>query len=129
MTGLNLKEILSSHGIVFIDLAKKMGVSQPAISQLFRVQDVKSGILEQMCDILGWNMNYFYGDTKYALTPVPLPKIEVKKQHSDKKEENKDITFDELKEENILLKGKYEALEKAYELLLSSKMNSTSKAG
>lgn len=128
MTGQKLKEILSSHGVVFIDMAKEMGVSQPAISQMMRVQDIKSGTLEKICDILGWNMNYFYGGTKYALTIDSNPEIKIN-QPSFNETQSTDKNYDKLKEENILLRGKYEALQKAYELLLSSRLNSTSKAG
>ena len=40
-------------------------MTQPNLSNAFKVQDVKSGMLEKICDALGVTIDFFYGGTKY----------------------------------------------------------------
>lgn len=40
-------------------------MSQSNLSKQFKVQDVKTGILERICEVLGVTMDFFYGGTKY----------------------------------------------------------------
>lgn len=65
MSGNELRNILAARGIIHKDLAEKMGITQSCFSQLLRAQDIRTGLLEKICDILNVQMDFFYGDTKY----------------------------------------------------------------
>ena len=41
-------------------------MTQPNFSQIIKTQDIKTGTLENICDVLGVKMDFFYGETKYA---------------------------------------------------------------
>lgn len=70
MTGAELKKVLNEGGYALKDVAAKMGMTQPNFSQLMKVQDVKSGTLEQMCQVLNKKMDFFYAGTEYAPVAV-----------------------------------------------------------
>ncbi len=65
MTGIELREHLSNGGVSIKNLAEQLCMTQPNLSAQFKVQDVKTGILEKICDVLGVTMDFFYGGTKY----------------------------------------------------------------
>lgn len=65
MTGNRLRELLTLGNVSIKGLAEKLNMTQPNLSAQFKVQDVKSGILERICEVLGVTMDFFYGGTKY----------------------------------------------------------------
>lgn len=65
MTGNRLRELLTLGNVNIKGLAEKLNMTQPNLSAQFKVQDVKSGILERICEVLGVTMDFFYGGTKY----------------------------------------------------------------
>ena len=65
MNGLELRKALSKSKVSIVDLAGKLNMTQPNLSNAFKVQDVKSGMLEKICDALGVTIDFFYGGTKY----------------------------------------------------------------
>lgn len=65
MNGPELRQILTKRNISVNELAEKLNMSQPNLSNQFRVQDVKSGVLERICDALDVKMDFFYEGTKY----------------------------------------------------------------
>ena len=65
MNGPELRQILTKRNISINELAEKLNMSQPNLSNQFRVQDVKSGVLERICDALDVKMDFFYEGTKY----------------------------------------------------------------
>lgn len=65
MNGLELRKALAKSRVSIVDLAEKLNMTQPNLSNAFKVQDVKSGMLEKICDALGVTMDFFYGGTKY----------------------------------------------------------------
>ena len=65
MTGNRLRELLTLGNVSIKGLAEKLNMTQPNLSAQFKVQDVKSGILERICEVLGVTMDFFYGVTKY----------------------------------------------------------------
>lgn len=65
MTGNRLRELLTIGNVSIKGLAEKLNMTQPNLSAQFKVQDVKSGILERICEVLGVTMDFFYGGTKY----------------------------------------------------------------
>ena len=64
MTGNRLRELLTLGNVSIKGLAEKLNMTQPNLSAQFKVQDVKSGILERICEVLGVTMDFFYGGTK-----------------------------------------------------------------
>lgn len=65
MNGPELRQILTKRKISISELAEKLHMSQPNLSNQFNVQDVKSGVLERICDALDVKMDFFYEETKY----------------------------------------------------------------
>ena len=65
MNGNELRNILAAKGIIHKDLAEKMAITQSCFSQLLRAQDIRTGLLEKICDILNVQMDFFYGGTEY----------------------------------------------------------------
>ena len=65
MNGLELRKALSKSKVSIVDLAEKLNMTQPNLSNAFQVQDVKSGMVEKICDALGVTIDFFYGGTKY----------------------------------------------------------------
>ena len=65
MTGNRLRELLTLGNVSIKGLAEKLNMTQPNLSAQFKVQDVKSGILERICEVLGVTMDFFCGGTKY----------------------------------------------------------------
>ena len=61
MTGNRLRELLTLGNVSIKGLAEKLNMTQPNLSAQFKVQDVKSGILERICEVLGVTMDFFYG--------------------------------------------------------------------
>ena len=64
MNGPELRQILTKRNISVNELAEKLNMSQPNLSNQFRVQDVKSGVLERIRDALAVKMDFFYEGTK-----------------------------------------------------------------
>lgn len=113
MDGKELKKILTSHGYLLKDVASKLGLSQPNFSQLVKVQDVKSGTLERICDVLGVKMDFFYKGTRF------YPEEENEARESGKVADIND------RDEVTYLKGQLAATKEAYKTLLESMSDKT----
>lgn len=108
MDGLELKKILIGNGYMLKDIAAKLGMTQPNFSQIIKAQDIKTGTLENICDVLGVKMDFFYGETKYA--PVT-------KQEST---EDDPMAGEDLNQKVQYLQGQLTAMKEAYRFLLDS---------
>ena len=62
MTGVQLKSILFKTGLTQIELAEKMGMSQQNFNKALMVKDIKTGLLERLCEVLNVKMSFFYPD-------------------------------------------------------------------
>lgn len=58
MNGIELRKILGQKNIGIQKLAERMDMSQSNLSKQFKVQDVKTGILERICEVLGVTMDF-----------------------------------------------------------------------
>ena len=100
MNGEVLKKFFEETGLNQTEFAKRLGISQAALSQMFTSGKARSTTLEKFCDTLNLKMNDLYAGTKYA--------IEVGNEaKEDKKEEGVNPLFkyileerDQFKEEN-----------------------------
>lgn len=107
MNGKELKEILRTHNIGIVKLANLLGYNQPRLSQMLTANDIKTGLLESICKVLGVSMDFFYANTSYALGGNEIGKnIDWKKMYEEKEKEN------------LQMEGKCKALEAAYSMLL-----------
>ena len=61
-----MKSILSRSGVQLKDLAEKLEMSQQNFSNSLKVADVKTGLIERLCEVLNVSIDYFYNNTKYA---------------------------------------------------------------
>lgn len=66
MKGSELKEILRKEGVVLMQLAEDLGMSQQNLSAAFTRDDVKSGLIEKIAKTLGKPVGYFYGEAERA---------------------------------------------------------------
>lgn len=65
MTGEELKTILVRNGLQQKDIAEKLEMSQQNFAASLKVRDIKTGFLEQICDVLNVPISFFYNGTKY----------------------------------------------------------------
>lgn len=63
MSGKELKEIIDSHGYVHAEIARLLGMSEQSFDQKFKSQEIKTGLLEDLCRVLDKDMSFFYGGT------------------------------------------------------------------
>lgn len=60
MTGKELKERLSKYGVSQSEIARRLGMSQQSFNQALMANDVKTGLLERIADVLAVSMSFFY---------------------------------------------------------------------
>lgn len=123
MNGNDLRQALAKRKINIGDLARKLEMSQPNLSNQFRVQDVKSGFLERICDVLGVTLDFFYEGTKY------VDKQGRTKTVADNFSNNSPDLIKQLGEKDqeiSFLKGKIEVLENVNKMLVSNNPQTTS---
>lgn len=117
MNGPELRQILTKRNISVNELAEKLNMSQPNLSNQFRVQDVKSGVLERICDALDVKMDFFYEGTKYLDDSSSLDNS-LGLDHLDERPTEGMSDTDKDKEISYL-RGQIKVLEKINEKLLN----------
>lgn len=105
MSGQELKKVLTENGYLLKDVATKLGLTQPNFSQVMKAQDVKTGTLESICDVLGVKMDFFYEGTRFA------PEYTVALKKEKETDTQKDVAY---------LQGQLNAMKEAYKALLES---------
>lgn len=65
MSGKELRELLASNGILQKDIAKALNITPGGFSQQLMAKDIKTSLLESICEVLNVKMDFFYGGTKY----------------------------------------------------------------
>jgi transcriptional regulator with XRE-family HTH domain len=63
MKGEDLKNRLKSTAIPMSEIANKMGIMPQSLYYIFNSEDVKSGVLEKLSQVLEVPIAYFYGDS------------------------------------------------------------------
>lgn len=66
MTGEQLKERLIRSGYQLKDVAELLEMSQQNFSKGLKVADVKTGLVEKICQVLNKKIDFFYVDTEFA---------------------------------------------------------------
>jgi transcriptional regulator with XRE-family HTH domain len=62
MSGEELKRKLETLDVSQAKLAELMGVFPQSFNKTLQADDVKSGFLEKLCQVLGKTMSFFYGE-------------------------------------------------------------------
>lgn len=117
MNGPELRQILTKRNISINELAEKLNMSQPNLSNQFRVQDVKSGVLERICDTLDVKMDFFYEGTKY-LDDSSSSDNSLGLDHLDERP-TEGMSDNDKDKEISYLRGQIKVLEKINEKLLN----------
>lgn len=65
MTGKQLKDILYRTGISFTEISKRLGITPQGLNNNLLVNDVKTGLLERICDVLDMDITDFIPSKKY----------------------------------------------------------------
>lgn len=65
MSGKELRELLSSKGILQKDIARQLNMTPDGFSQQLRAKDITTGLQESICKVLNVKMDFFYGGTEY----------------------------------------------------------------
>lgn len=63
MKGIDLKEKLNATHISLAEIARRLGISPQSLNSVFNSEDVKSGVLERLSEVLEVPIAYFYGDS------------------------------------------------------------------
>ena len=62
MTGEELKNRLKGAHCSITDLARKLGMTQPNLSQALSAKDVKTGLVEDLARVLNLPIGFFFGE-------------------------------------------------------------------
>lgn len=89
MKGSELKKKLDTIGVSQAKLAEMMGVFPQSFNKTLQADDVKSGFLEKLCQVLGKDMSFFYDGAASSSTDDEL-KAEVERL----REENKNLRIE-----------------------------------
>lgn len=60
MTGKELKRKLTKLNVTQTELASKIGIPQSQLCRTFQSEDVKTGLLERICEVCDVDMTFFY---------------------------------------------------------------------
>lgn len=71
MSGEDLKKKLKESGLSMAEIARRLGVLPQSLNQFFLAEDVRTGLLEDLCLALNKDMGFFYD-----VTPQPQPEEE-----------------------------------------------------
>lgn len=63
MTGVEVKEKLKRSGFTQSEIAEMMGVSPQTFNAYLKVDDIKTGLLENIANAIGKGISYFFEDT------------------------------------------------------------------
>ena len=62
MKGEHLKNLILSEGYTINKMADLLGVAQPNLLMLLKHQDVRTGLVEKVADVMGKPLAFFYGE-------------------------------------------------------------------
>ena len=62
MTGNHLKNLILSEGYSINRMAELIGIAQPNLLALLKHEDVRTGLVEKVAEIMGKPLSFFYGE-------------------------------------------------------------------
>lgn len=66
MNGEIVKKVITENGHTITEVAEKLGMSRPNLSQILATPDVKSGLLERVSAAIGVPVSVFYERSAHA---------------------------------------------------------------
>ena len=62
MTGNHLKNLILSEGYSINRMAELIGIAQPNLLALLKHEDVRTGLVEKVAEVMGKPLSFFYGE-------------------------------------------------------------------
>lgn len=62
MTGNHLKNLILSEGYSINRMAELIGIAQPNLLALLKHEDVRTGLVEKVAEVIGKPLSFFYGE-------------------------------------------------------------------
>ena len=70
MTGKQLKQILYHTDISFTEISKRLGITPQGLNNNLLVNDVKTGLIERLCDVLDMDITDFIPSKKVSSNTI-----------------------------------------------------------
>lgn len=68
MTGNHLKNLILSEGYTINKMAELIGIAQPNLVNLLKHEDVRTGLVEKVAQVMGKPLSFFYGEAYGPVT-------------------------------------------------------------
>ena len=68
MTGNHLKNLILSEGYTINKMAELIGIAQPNLVNLLKHEDVRTGLVEKVAQVMGRPLSFFYGEAYGPVT-------------------------------------------------------------
>lgn len=68
MTGNHLKNLILSEGYTINKMAELIGIAQPNLLNLLKHEDVRTGLVEKVAQVMGKPLSFFYGEAYGPVT-------------------------------------------------------------
>ena len=62
MTGNHLKNLILSEGYSINRMAELIGIAQPNLLALLKNEDIRTGLVEKVAEVMGKPLSFFYGE-------------------------------------------------------------------
>ena len=68
MTGNHLKNLILNEGYTINKMAELIGIAQPNLLNLLKHEDVRTGLVEKVAQVMGKPLSFFYGEAYGPVT-------------------------------------------------------------
>lgn len=68
MTGNHLKNLILKEGYTINKMAELIGIAQPNLLNLLKHEDVRTGLVEKVAQVMGKPLSFFYGEAYGPVT-------------------------------------------------------------
>ena len=70
MTGKHLQDLIISQGYSINKMAQLLGLAQPNLLNLLKHEDVRTGLVEKVANVMGKPLAFFYGETYGTVSQI-----------------------------------------------------------
>lgn len=70
MTGKHLQDLILAEGYSINKMAQLLGMAQPNLLNLLKHEDVRTGLVEKVAEIMGKPLAFFYGESFGPISQV-----------------------------------------------------------